>query len=276
MVGTKTKSKTGQIIAHAILMLGTISVVFPFVWMILTSFKPLSEIYEFSVFPKHWTLDNFKYLLERTYFVRWFGNSVILAVIVTVSELFFNSLIAYALAKMKFPGRNLIFILILSTLMVPTEMLVIPWYKLASQFGWIDTYWGIIFPGLMSGFGVFLLRQFMLGIPNDLIDAARIDGMSEFGIFWRVVLPQVKNALSALAVLVFLGNWNAYLWPVIAINSDKLRTLPVGISLFSAADDGQQWTLIMAASTLAVIPVIIVFFIFQRRIIEGISITGMK
>jgi multiple sugar transport system permease protein len=276
MVGTKTKSKTGQIIAHAILMLGTISVVFPFVWMILTSFKPLSEIYEFSVFPKHWTLDNFKYLLERTYFVRWFGNSVILAVIVTISELFFNSLIAYALAKMKFPGRNLIFILILSTLMVPTEMLVIPWYKLASQFGWIDTYWGIIFPGLMSGFGVFLLRQFMLGIPNDLIDAARIDGMSEFGIFWRVVLPQVKNALSALAVLVFLGNWNAYLWPVIAINSDKLRTLPVGISLFSAADDGQQWTLIMAASTLAVIPVIIVFFIFQRRIIEGISITGMK
>lgn len=276
MVGTKTKSKMGQIIAHAILMLGTISVVFPFVWMILTSFKPLSEIYEFSVFPKHWTLDNFKYLLERTYFVRWFGNSVILAVIVTISELFFNSLIAYALAKMKFPGRNLIFILILSTLMVPTEMLVIPWYKLASQFGWIDTYWGIIFPGLMSGFGVFLLRQFMLGIPNDLIDAARIDGMSEFGIFWRVVLPQVKNALSALAVLVFLGNWNAYLWPVIAINSDKLRTLPVGISLFSAADDGQQWTLIMAASTLAVIPVIIVFFIFQRRIIEGISITGMK
>jgi multiple sugar transport system permease protein len=276
MVGTKTKSKTGQIIAHAILMLGTISVVFPFVWMILTSFKPLSEIYEFSVFPKHWTLDNFKFLLERTYFVRWFGNSVILAVIVTISELFFNSLIAYALAKMKFPGRNLIFILILSTLMVPTEMLVIPWYKLASQFGWIDTYWGIIFPGLMSGFGVFLLRQFMLGIPNDLIDAARIDGMSEFGIFWRVVLPQVKNALSALAVLVFLGNWNAYLWPVIAINSDKLRTLPVGISLFSAADDGQQWTLIMAASTLAVIPVIIVFFIFQRRIIEGISITGMK
>lgn len=276
MVGTKTKSKTGQIIAHAILMLGTISVVFPFVWMILTSFKPLSEIYEFSVFPKHWTLDNFKYLLERTYFVRWFGNSVILAVIVTISELFFNSLIAYALAKMKFPGRNLIFILILSTLMVPTEMLVIPWYKMASQFGWIDTYWGIIFPGLMSGFGVFLLRQFMLGIPNDLIDAARIDGMSEFGIFWRVFLPQVKNALSALAVLVFLGNWNAYLWPVIAINSDTMRTLPVGISLFSAADDGQQWTLIMAASTLAVIPVIIVFFIFQRRIIEGISITGMK
>ncbi len=276
MKAQRKKRKKGQTLVHVLLSLGVILVVFPFIWMVLTSFKPLSEIYNFVFLPKEWTMKNYTALLQSTSFIRWFFNSVIVAVIVTLSEVIFNSLIAYPLAKMYFPGRNIIFVLVLSTLMVPTEMLVIPWYVMSSEMGWINTYWGILFPGLMSGFGVFLLRQFMMGIPNDMLDAARIDGMSELRIWWSVILPQIRNALSALAVLVFLGNWNAYLWPVIVIESEKMRTLPVGISLFAAGDNGSQWTLIMAASSLAVIPILIVFAIFQRKIIEGISLTGMK
>ncbi|MHB1651457.1 MAG: carbohydrate ABC transporter permease [Desulfitobacteriaceae bacterium] len=276
---TKTRKKPirwSNVFLHTVLMAGVVIMVFPFVWMFLTSFKSFAEIYSFSFLPKHFQFDNYVALFERTDFPRWFANSGIIAVATTVSELFFDALIAYVLAKMQFPGRQLIFVLILSTMMIPTEMLVIPWYVMASHLQWTDTYWGIMFPGLISAFGVFLLRQFFLSLSDDTLDAARIDGMGEFRIFWSVALPQIKSALAALAILVFLGNWNAYLWPVIAINSSAMRTLPVGISLFSSGDNGNQWHMIMTASSMAVLPVMVVFMIFQRKIIEGIALTGLK
>ncbi|MDY0393355.1 carbohydrate ABC transporter permease [Virgibacillus halophilus] len=171
----------------------------------------------------------------------------------------------------------MIFLLILSTMMIPTEMLVIPWFVMSSAFGWVDTYWGIMFPGIMEAFGVFLMRQFMSGIPDDLLDAARIDGMGEFKIWWRIAMPQVKPALSALGILTFLGNWNAYLWPVIVTATSEMRTLPVGISLYGTSDSsGIMWNTIMGMSTLAVVPMIIVFLFFQRKIVEGISLSGVK
>ena len=249
-----------------------------FIWMVLSSFKSLPEFYSFDFFPKKWDLSAFSYIFQQTSYLRWYGNSLFVGIIVTASELFFCSLIGYTLAKFKFRGRGAVFLLILSTLMVPTELLVIPWYVMSAQLHWTNTFWGIMFPGMMDGFGVFLMRQFMMGIPDDLLDAARIDGMSEFQIYWRVALPQVKSSLSALGILTFLGNWNAYLWPVIVINTESMRTLPVGISLYSTADNGGglQWNVIMAMSTLAVIPIVIVYFIFQRRIVEGIALTGIK
>ena len=206
---------------------------------------------------------------------RWFLNSLIVATIVTASELFFDSMAGYALAKLRFPGRDFVFILILSTLMIPTEMLIIPWFLMFTKTGWIDTYWGVMLPGLISAFGVFLMRQFMQGIPDDLLNAGRIDGLNEFGVWWHVALPNIRPALAALGILVFLGNWNAYLWPVIAIESPEMRTLPVGMSLFSG-EAGSEWQLIMAAATLAVIPVMIVYSMFQRQIVEGVALTGMK
>jgi multiple sugar transport system permease protein len=265
------------IIIHIVLWAGLAWVALPFVWMVLSSFKTLQEFYSFDFLPKNWSLEAYQQILTQTQYLRWYENSLIVGVVVTISELFFASLVGYTLAKFTFRGNRAIFLLILSTMMIPTELLVIPWYVMSSQLGWTDTYWGIMFPGMIEAFGVFLMRQFMLGVPNDLLDAARIDGMSEFGVFFKVALPQVKPALAALGILSFLGNWNAYLWPVIAISTESMRTLPVGMSLFSTADaGGLQWNLIMAMSTLAVIPIVIVYFIFQRRIAEGIALTGLK
>src|SRR2546422_8571824 len=145
--------------------------------------------------------------------------------------------------------------MILATLMIPTEMLVIPWYIMSSTYGWINSYWGIMFPGLMSAFGVFLIRQFMSGVPDELLDAGRIDGVTEFGLYWRIALPQIRPALAALCIFTFLGNWNAFLWPLIVIQGADMRTLPVGIALFSG-EAGSSWNLIMASSALAGLPVL--------------------
>jgi len=274
----KRRTDVAAIVIHIVLWVGIVIVAVPFIWMVLSSFKSLPEFYTFDFLPKKWDFSAFTYIFQQTSYVRWYGNSIFVGVVVTASELFFSSLVGYTLAKFKFRGRGAVFLLILSTLMVPTELLVIPWYVLSAHLHWTDSFWGIMFPGMISGFGVFLMRQFMLGIPDDLLDAARIDGMSEFGIYLRVVLPQVKASLSALGILTFLGNWNAYLWPVIVISTEKMRTLPVGISMFASADNGGglQWNLIMAMSTLAVIPIIVVYFIFQKRIVEGIALTGIK
>ncbi|MDQ3614704.1 MAG: carbohydrate ABC transporter permease, partial [Chloroflexota bacterium] len=240
--------------------------VFPFVWMVASSLKDASDIYSLSLIPPDPTLGNYREVLNETPFARWFFNSLVVALITTASVAFFDSLVGYVLAKFRFPGRTVIFLLMLSTLMVPTEMLVIPWFVMSINLGWTDSYWGIMFPGVISAFGIFLMRQFFMGVPNDLIDAARIDGFSEFRIFWKIALPLVKPALAALCIFTFLGNWNAYIWPLIVVRSEEMRTLPVGIAFFSS-EAGSAFHLIMAAAAMATIPVIIVFVIFQRQII---------
>ncbi|MBE3575568.1 MAG: carbohydrate ABC transporter permease [Firmicutes bacterium] len=260
---------------HLLLLAGAVLMIFPFLWMLATSFKQGAEVFNISLIPRQPTWANYQTLLESTNYLRWYLNSAIVAIITTASEAFFDSMAGYGLAKIKFPGRGLILILILSTLMIPTEMLIIPWYMMFTKAGWVDTYWGIMLPGLVSAFGVFLMNQFMQGIPDDLLDAARIDGLNEFGVWWHVALHQVKPALAALCILVFLGNWNAFLWPVIVIESSAMRTLPVGIALFSG-EAGPEWQLIMAAASLAVIPVVAVFAFFQKQIVQGIALTGMK
>ncbi|MDY0404949.1 carbohydrate ABC transporter permease [Virgibacillus sp. 179-BFC.A HS] len=271
------KLKISNIIVHLLLLAGVVIVAFPFVWMILSSVKSLPDFFRFSFWPEKLDFSAYKFIFEETEFFRWYWNSIVVAVIVTITNLIFCSLIGYTLAKFQFSGRKVIFLLILSTMMIPTEMLVIPWFVMSSDYGWVDTYWGILFPGIMEAFGVFLMRQFMSGIPDDLLDAARIDGMGEFKIWWRIAMPQVKPALSALGILTFLGNWNAYLWPVIVTSTSDMRTLPVGISLYGTSDStGIMWNTIMGMSTLAVVPMIIVFLFFQRKIVEGISLTGVK
>ncbi|HEY6101937.1 MAG TPA: carbohydrate ABC transporter permease [bacterium] len=265
----------GTWIAYLALTVGTVIVAFPLYWMIASALKSPIDLFDLRLVPSHPTLDNFGEVLTRTQFPRWFGNSLVVALITTVSVAFFDSLVGYTLAKLRFPGRGLIFVMILATLMIPTEMLVIPWYIMSSAYGWINTYWGIMFPGLISAFGIFLIRQFMSGVPDELLDAGRIDGVSEFGLYWRIALPLIKPAIAALCIFTFLGNWNAFLWPLIVIQKANMRTLPVGIALFSG-EAGSSWHLIMAASALAVLPVLAVFAILQRQIIEGVTLTGLR
>lgn len=263
------------ILRWILLMAGGILMVMPIVYMISTSLKWPHEIYNLSIIPEEPTLDNYAYVLEDGRFYMWFLNSLIIATVTTVSAVLFDALVGYTLCKFQFRGRMIVFVAILSTLMIPTEMLVIPWYLMAKNFGWLDTYWGIMFPGIMTAFGTFLMKQFFESLPDDFLEAARIDGLNEFQIWWRVAMPMVKPALAALAIFIFLGNWTAFIWPLIVTNSPELYTLPVGLTTFSV-EQSVQWELIMTGAALATIPTLIVFLIFQRFIIRGVVMAGLK
>ncbi|GAU81461.1 carbohydrate ABC transporter permease [Bosea sp. BIWAKO-01] len=268
-------ARPGQVLAWTLLAMGAIAMMMPLVYMVATSLKLSNEVYELNIIPREPTFENYIYIFKNTRFGLWFVNSLVTSLLVTLSVLFFDSLIGYTLAKFKFRGREVVFIAILTTLMIPTEMLVVPWYLMAKNFGWLNSYWGIMFPGLMTGFGVFLMRQFFAGVPDDYIHAARIDGLGEFAIWWKVALPLVTPALSALAIFTFLGNWTAFLWPLIATNDRALYTLPVGLASFSG-EFLTDWELIMAGATIATLPTLVVFVIFQRYIIRGVVLAGLK
>ncbi|MFQ5612426.1 MAG: carbohydrate ABC transporter permease [Anaerolineae bacterium] len=266
-------------IAYILLIVGGLTMVVPFVWMIATSFKTAAEIYQPRFFPAEPTIANYREVIFNSAFPRWYVNSFIVAVISTASVAFFDSLIGFVFAKYEFPLKNLFFILILSTLMIPTEMLLIPWFILSVNppigSTWVDTYWGIAFPGVITASGAFLMRQFMNGVPDELLDAARIDGVSEFGLFWRIAIPLTLPALAALCIFNFLGNWNAYIWPLIVTSTRPMMTLPVGLAFFSN-ENGADWHLIMTGATLSVVPLLTIFIFFQRHIIKGIALTGLK
>jgi len=266
-----------NLLIYIILVVVGIVMVFPFIWMLFSAFKTPAEIQSLppTFLPQKPTLNNFRYVLSQGLFLRWYMNSLIVALVVTVSVALFASLSGYALAKFRFPGRKFIFIGILSTMMVPLQMLIIPWYIACVKLSLVDTYLGIAFPGLISAFGVFLMRQFMLTLPDDLLDAARIDGASELRIFFTVVIPLVKPALATLAIFTFISNWDAFLWPLIITSSPSMRTLPVGLQFF-ADQFGVQFHYIMAASALVVLPVFFVFFVLQRQIIRGVTLSGLK
>jgi len=265
----------GKIVIWTLLFLGGIVMISPFIFMISSSLKTADQIYDLRLIPERPTLVNYIDLFSNSPFTRWFLNSFITSGIVTISVLFFDSLIGYVLCKYNFRGRSFVFIAILSTLMIPTEMLVIPWYVMSANFGWIDTYWGIMFPGLMTGFGVFLMKQFFESVPDELLDAARIDGLSEFRIWWEIALPLVTPALSALAIFTFLGNWTAFLWPLIVTNSRELYTVPVGLASF-AGENLTRWEVVMTGAAVATIPTLIVFMVFQKYIVRGVVMSGLK
>ena len=264
-----------QIIRWTLLFMGAVVMVMPIVYMLSASFKYPFEMFESNIIPNEPTIENYTYVLEDGRFYRWFLNSLIIATATTVSAVFFDALVGYTLCKFRFRGRYIVFIAILSTLMIQTEMLVIPWYLMARNFGWIDTYWGIMFPGVMTAFGTFLMKQFFETVPDDFLEAARIDGLNEFQIWWSVAMPLVTPALSALAIFIFLGNWTAFIWPLIVTNSQELYTLPVGLTTFSV-EQSVQWELIMTGAALATIPTLIVFLVFQRYIIRGVAMAGLK
>ena len=267
--------RPGRILIWTILLIGGLLMVTPLLFMFSTSFKTAAQVYDLRLIPAAPTLDNYIRVLSDGRFVRWFLNSSFIAITVTLSNVFFDSLVGYTLAKFRFRGRYFIFIAILSTLMIPTEMLVIPWYLMSANLGWLDSYWGIMFPGMMTAFGTFLMKQFFETIPDDFLEAARIDGLNEFTIWWRVAMPLVTPALSALAIFTFLGNWTAFFWPLIVTTSQELYTLPIGLSSF-AVEQAIQWEMIMTGAALATLPTLLVFLLLQRYIVRGVMLAGLK
>jgi multiple sugar transport system permease protein len=267
--------RPGRIVAWTVLFIGGLIMISPLAFMFSTSLKTADQVYDLRLIPAAPTFANYVAVLADGRFMRWFFNSTLVAVAVTISNCFFDSLVGYTLAKFQFRGRQFVFIAILSTLMIPTEMLVIPWYLMSSQLGWLDSYWGIMFPGMMTAFGTFLMKQFFETVPNDFIEAARVDGLNEFQIWWKVAMPLVTPALSALAIFTFLGNWTAFFWPLIVTTSKELYTLPVGLSSF-AVEQSIQWEMIMTGAAIATLPTLLVFLVLQRYIVRGVMLAGLK
>jgi multiple sugar transport system permease protein len=249
----------------------------PFFWMVTTSFKEESEVLRMPPqwFPKDWLWRNYIKAWNVAPFGRYFFNSFFMAITTTIGEVITTILAAYAFAKMHFFGKNVLFAILLGTLMIPGQMLLIPNYVTITRLGWFDRYEALIIPWLASVFGIFLLRQFFRSIPNELQDAARIDGCSRLRFLWQIVVPLSKPAIMTVALLKFLGSWNAFLWVLIMTNSDKMRTVPVGLTLFSS-EVGTAYEQLMAASVLAIIPVLILFFFTQKQFIQGVARTGIK
>jgi multiple sugar transport system permease protein len=269
------RGQATRAVVWVLLLAGGILMVMPFVYMLSTSLKSNAEVYELSLLPRAPTLANYRRLAGASGFPRWFLNSLAIAVVTTASVLFFDSLVGYTLAKFRFRGRRVVFLAILSTLMIPTEMLVLPWYVMSKNLGWLDTYWGIMFPGMMTGFGTFLMKQFFESVPDELLEAGRVDGLGEFQIWWRIAMPLVGPALSALAIFTFLGNWTAFLWPLISTTKRELYTLPVGFASFSG-EFQREWEMVMAGASVATLPVLLVFILLQKYIVRGVMLAGIK
>ena len=267
----------GRAAVSVVLSLLSVTMLFPFFWMLMSSLKDATQIFQLRLFPSRPTLDNYLYIFfsKNSRFPQWLLNSLIVGISTTVSVLLFDSLIGYSLAKFRFPGKRIIFLLIISTLMIPTEMLVIPWYAMSRALRWVNTFWGIMYPGMISAFGVFLMRQFMMTMPDDLLDAARVDGKGELMIFFTVAYPLATPAIAILAIFNFIGNWNSFLWPLIVAAKPGMFTLPVGLANFSG-EAGSDWHRIMTGATVSMVPLIVVFLIFQKQIVRGIAMTGLK
>lgn len=275
---TKRRGWTSSIVLNVVLILGLVVSAGPIIWMFLSSFKTESEVRQFppTLLPNEWTLDNFTELFQRMDFPMFFSNSVIVAVAVTLGNLLFCSMAGYALAKIDFPGKKLLFTLVLITLMVPGMVTFVPLFVLVVNMGMLNTYPALILPFVAGAFGVFLMRQFMEDIPDELLDAAKVDGAGEIRTFFRIVLPQCKPALATLGILTFLGSWNNFLWPMVAAQSKDMYTLPVALALYTTGQNTVKYGLMLAGATVIVLPIIAVFIALQRHFVQGIATTGIK
>ncbi len=262
---------------HLVLVAGAIVSLFPFAWMVLTSLKSYIEASSAaSFFPSQWLFSNYVQAWNQVgIFPRYFANTLLMAVATSLGVLITSSLAGYAFARMRFPGRDFLFIILLSTMMVPFEVTLIPNFILMRQFHWIDHYQALIIPWTASAFSIFLMRQFFRGIPVELYDAAVIDGANHLRFLWTIVLPLSQPVLVVSALFSFLGSWNSLMWPLLVTNNPVMRPLQVGIASF-ITDAGTQAQLLLAAVTISVIPVIIIYLILQHWFIEGIARVGIR
>lgn len=266
-----------KVILVVILFIVGLLFLYPFVWMLSTSLKDNIEVYTrpLALVPQELKFENYRSAFELVPFARFYLNSIIMTLGRVGGQIILAAMTAYAFARLKFPGRNILFLLVLAVMMVPSMVTFLPKFLLIMKIGWLDTYWGLIVPGFADAFGVFLLRQFFLTIPQDFLDAAEMDGCNPFQTFIKVALPLSKSALAAYGFLVVLWTWNDFLWPLIVVNTTKMLTLPLGIQLFTG-QYSKNIPVMMAAASITILPMLILFLFAQRYIIEGITMSGLK
>ena len=245
----------------------------PFAWMVLTAFKPEDEVFSVSLLPSALAWWNFPRAFTFFPFARFLANTIVVALGGTLLHLVTSCLAAYAFARLRFRGRELLFLLYLGTLMVPQQVTIVPLFLMMRDVGWVDTYWALILPGAFHALGVFLLRQFFLTIPRELEESAFMDGAGRLRILVQIILPLSKPALATLAVFTFIREWNSFLWPLIATTTPEMRVLSVGLTLFTG-QYGTEWHLLMAAATVTLLPTMVVFGLAQRYFVEGIALSG--
>lgn len=281
----------GKTLVYLLLFTGSVIFVAPFVWMVTASLQDVSDMFRWppSWIPRSPSFDSYVRFFEQERIGRYFLNSAYVALAVTALQLFTSSLAAYTFAKRRFPGRDALFMITLGTMMIPGQVTLIPNYVILRHIpffggnnylgtggsGWLDSYWGLIVPQAATAFGIFLMRQYMKSIPDDLLDAARVDGATEFRIYAQIVMPLCRPALAALGIFTFSYVWDDFFWPLIITSSEELRTLPLGLALF-VVRNRTAWDLLMAGSVITTLPVLVVFLAFQRHFIRGIAVTGMK
>jgi len=264
---------------YLVVTLGLTFTLLPFIMMILSSFKTNLEVLRVppTFWPEQFTIENYIKIFNdpKLPLLRFYGNSAFVSILNVCSTLFTSSLVGYMFAKFEFPGKKILFGWFLTMMMIPTQITMIPSFLILSKLGLINSLWGLVIFSAVDAFGIFMMRQFCETLPNELLDAARIDGASEWQIYWRVALPQLGPPLATLGILGFMQNWNAYLWPMIVLQKIEVRTLPIILTWFNSTHTGQG-ALVMAATVLIILPILIVFLFFQRWIVQGFTMTGFK
>ncbi|WP_262001440.1 carbohydrate ABC transporter permease [Microbacterium sp. Mcb102] len=273
-----TRLRVGRGLCFLAMLFVTLLILLPILIIVFTAFKPVSEVNAFppSLVPGTWTFDNFERIFTDLPFARLIFNSFVFAGGVTICALVFDSLAAYVLARIDFRGSRVLLVVIVASLMIPFQATLIPIYQLVSDFGWVNTFWGLIIPRAADAFGIFFLRQFFLSLPRDLDNAARIDGASEFRIFRSVVLPNAIPALLTLGIYTFVNNWNDLLWPLVFTTEQEMGTITSGLTLLTGPSGIIPYGVMMAGSLIAVVPLAIMFLFVQRRFIESVASTGLK
>ncbi|GAA3520978.1 carbohydrate ABC transporter permease [Actinocatenispora rupis] len=266
-----------RFVGYAVVVVCCALTVIPLLYMVSLSLQSDAEVFAGNpvLWPAHLRVDNFAVLFSRVPFGRFFVNSLVMAGLVTVAHLVLDPIAGYAFAKFSFPFRRTLFVVVLSTLMIPFFVRMIPVYVVFSQLGWLNTYQGLVVPFLCDAYGIFLMRQFLSALPDELIDAGRADGAGELRIFLRIVLPQAKPALAVLALFTFVFQWNNFLWPLLATTTTDMRTMPVGLTLFNQ-EYFTQWNLTAAGSVVLFVPTAVLFFFTQRYLVRGVALTGLK
>ena len=269
--------ETSEVLRTALLIIISFVILAPVTWFILSSFKDLTDLSSRppKLFPSRWAIENYTEAFKMYDYMRYFMNSVIVTVLATILTLTINSMAAYAFAKYNFRGRDGLFVLTLAMIMIPLQVILIPIYLVVSSLGLVNTYWGMIIPAAATPTGVFVIRQYMLTIPDEMIESARIDGAGEFRIYARIILPLAKPALAVVAIFSILWRWNDFLWPLLIAQNERLYTLPVALALLN----GQlvvPYNVVLAMSVMSIIPVLFMFVFMQRQIIQGIAHTGIK
>ncbi|MDU5963679.1 MAG: carbohydrate ABC transporter permease [Actinomyces sp.] len=275
---TMERPTVGRILTYCVLSVGLLVWIFPFVWMYLGSLKTQQEIVVKppTFFPEDATLSNFESWIFDYDISHYFVNSLLVAIVTVLGNIVFCSMVGYALAKLKFPGRNVLFGIVMITLMVPMVVTFVPLFVIVSKAGLVDSYPSLILPFLTQPIGVFLMRQFIREIPDSLLEAARIDGAGELRIFFRVVMPLCGAPIATLSILTFLSSWNNFLWPLVAAQTSRMYTLPVALSLYSTGQHATNYGLLMAGAVIIITPILLAFIFLQKYFIRGIATTGIK